>query len=45
VVAIRKQLIDAFDVTAAFLGDFNNSNDARFEYDRQIVSLSLGVRY
>jgi tetratricopeptide (TPR) repeat protein len=45
VVALHKQLTDLLDVTAAFLGDFNNSNDSRFEYDRQIVSLSLGVRY
>ncbi|HXQ21260.1 MAG TPA: tetratricopeptide repeat protein [Candidatus Acidoferrales bacterium] len=45
VIALRKQLNEWFDVTAAFLGDFNNSNDPRFKYDRQIVSLTLGVRY
>jgi hypothetical protein len=32
-------------LTAAFLGDFNGSNDPLFEYDRQIVSLALEGRY
>jgi hypothetical protein len=32
-------------LTLAYFGTFNQSNQAVFEYDRQIVSLSVQVRY
>jgi len=43
--AASKPLNDYLDVTLAYFGLFNNSNDPIFNYDRSIVSLSLGVRY
>jgi tetratricopeptide (TPR) repeat protein len=45
IAALDSQLYDHFHVTLAYLGVFNDSNDARYEYDRHIVSLSLGVRF
>lgn len=45
ILAARKELWDHVALTAAFLGDFNGSNDPLFEYDRQIVSLALEGRY
>ena len=43
--AVRKGLTDSLAITAAFLGDINNSNDRRFEYERYIGSLGLELRY
>jgi tetratricopeptide (TPR) repeat protein len=43
--AATKPLNDYLDVTLAYFGLFDNSNNAVFAYDRSIVSLSVGVRY
>jgi len=45
ILAARKELWDNVALTAAFLGDFNDSNNPTFEYNRQIVSLGLEGRY
>ena len=45
VVALRKQLHTYVAVIVGYLGDFNDSNDVRFKYDRHIVSLSLEGRF
>jgi Tfp pilus assembly protein PilF len=45
ILAARKELWDNVALTAAFLGDFNDSNDPPFEYNRQIVSIGLEGRY
>jgi tetratricopeptide (TPR) repeat protein len=44
-VALDKYFAEYFVVTLAYLGVINNSNQPVFEYDRNIVSLSVGVRY
>jgi len=45
IVAARKRLSEELSLVAAYLGDFNNSNDSRFEYDRHIGSLTLEARF
>jgi tetratricopeptide (TPR) repeat protein len=44
-VAIDKYFAEYFVVTLGYLGVINDSNQAQFQYDRNIVSLSVGVRY
>jgi hypothetical protein len=43
--ALHKALSNHLSVIASYLGDFNNSNDSRFAYDRHIGSLALEVRF
>jgi Tfp pilus assembly protein PilF len=45
ILAARRELWEHVALTAAFLADFNDSNDPPFEYDRQIVSLGIEGRY
>jgi len=45
VFAAEKGLSDNLSVTLAYLGTFNDSNQAPYNYDRHIVSLSVGVRF
>ncbi len=45
IAAVHKNLTEYLGLTAAYFGTFNHSNDARFEYDRSIASLSVDVRY
>jgi hypothetical protein len=45
IAAADKGLTDLIHVTLAYFGDFNDSNQSQFTYDRNVVSLSLGVRY
>ncbi len=42
---VRKQLTDHFAVRCSYLGDFNDSNKAQFEYDRNLGSVVLEMRY
>jgi len=44
-VAFHKALSEHLGVTAAYFGDFNDSNDSRFEYSRHIGSLAMEVRF
>ena len=44
-VAADKPLTDHLDLTLGYLGTINDSNDDLFNYDRHIVSLSLGARF
>jgi tetratricopeptide (TPR) repeat protein len=44
-VAIDKYFANYFVVTLGYLGVINNSNQEVFQYDRNIVSLTFGVRY
>jgi len=43
--ALRKPIWNHFDVALVYVGDFNNSNHSPFEYQRNIVSLTLEGRY
>ena len=45
VFAADKSLSDNLSLTLAYLGTFNNSNQPLYNYDRHIVSLSVGVRF
>ena len=45
IASADKGLTDLLHVTLAYFGDFNDSNQSAFTYNRNIVSLSLGVRY
>jgi Tfp pilus assembly protein PilF len=44
-LAFRRRVWENLSVTAAYLGNFNNSDDPLFEYDRNIASLTLDVTY
>jgi len=41
----EKPITEYLHVQLAYLGDFNNSNTALYAYDRNIGSVSLGVRF
>jgi hypothetical protein len=43
--ALRKDLNDMVSLVAAWFGTWKQSNKQDFEYDRQIVSLGVEVRY
>jgi len=45
VAAADKGLTDLLHLTLAYFGNFNDSNQTAFTYNRNIVSLSLGVRF
>lgn len=45
IFAVDKPLSDHLSIDVAYLGTFDNSNDARYGYDRSIVSVTLGVRF
>jgi len=45
VVAVRKAIFEHLDITAAYFGDFNNSNNSDFQYRRHVGSVALEVRY
>jgi hypothetical protein len=44
-VALSRPLTDHLDVTVAYLGNFNNSTNALFDYDRSIASVAMEVRF
>ena len=44
-VTFAKPLNEYFTVTAGYFGDFNNSNQATFEYTRNIGSVALEARF
>lgn len=45
IVGARRPLMEHLDVIAAYLGEFNNSKDPDYEFNRHIVSLSLEARF
>lgn len=45
ITTFTKPLTENVSLTAAYLGDFNNSNDTLFAYTRNIGSLTLEVRF
>lgn len=45
IVAFRRPIHDHLNVTAAYFGTVNNSNDEPFEYNRHIGSLAVEVRF
>jgi len=45
VAALTKRLDAHLDLTAAYLGTINNSNNVLFDYERHIGSLALEVRF
>ncbi len=44
-VALRHELGDSFAVSLVYLGTFNQSNQAVFTYDRNIISAAFEARY
>ena len=44
-VALRRPISHHLDVNVAYLGDFNNSSNQFFDYDRHVVSLALEARF
>lgn len=44
-LALRRQIWDNLAVVLAYLGDFNDSNDPPFNYNRSIVTLGVEARY
>lgn len=44
-VALSRPLTDHLDVTVAYLGNFNNSTNSLFDYDRSIASVAMEVRF
>jgi tetratricopeptide (TPR) repeat protein len=44
-VALSRPLTEHLNVTLSYLGDFNDSNNSFFEYDRSIVSAAMEVRF
>jgi len=44
-VNFYKQLTEYLAVTAGYYGDFNNSNQAEFEYTRNVGSIAMEVRF
>lgn len=45
VLTVTKRVLEWLDVTAAFLGDINDSNSLPFDYDRYIASLTVRAHY
>jgi hypothetical protein len=43
--SLRKRLDAHLDLTLAYLGTINNSNNMLFNYERHIGSLGLEVRF
>ena len=43
--ALSKPINEYLAVTAGYFGDFNNSNQAEFEYTRNVGSIALEVRF
>jgi tetratricopeptide (TPR) repeat protein len=44
-LAFERPLTEHFDLTLAYFGDFNNSNQEAFNYTRNVGSVSVGYRY
>jgi TolA-binding protein len=44
-VALSKSVTDYISVTLGYFGDLNSSNQTAFDYNRNVVSLSVGARY
>ena len=44
-VAFSRPLTEHLNVTVAYLGNFNNSSNAVFDYDRSIASVAMEVRF
>lgn len=44
-VLLEKQLMEHLSLVGGYLGTFNNSNQALFDYNRNIVSLAVEVKY
>ena len=44
-LAFRRQIWDNITGVVAYLGNFNESNDPVFEYNRNVVSVGLEARY
>lgn len=45
VLALRRPLWQNTAIVAGYFGDFNDSNNASFDYDRHVVSLTMEARY
>lgn len=43
--ALRRPIWEGIDVAVAYFGDFNDSNDSDFNYDRSVVSIGVEARY
>ena len=45
IVGARRPVMEHVDLIAAYLGEFNNSKDPDYEFNRHIVSLTLEARF
>jgi hypothetical protein len=44
-LALRRPIWDGIDAVVGYFGDFNDSNDPDFDYDRNVVSVGVEARY
>ena len=44
-VLVSRRMNEYLTLSGAFFGDFNNSNNPSYNYDRQVASIALEVRY
>jgi hypothetical protein len=44
-VALSRPIMNHLNAIVAYLGDYNNSNQSLFDYDRSIVSVAMEVRF
>jgi Tfp pilus assembly protein PilF len=44
-LTLRRQIWESVDAVVGYFGDFNDSNDPPFDYDRSIVSVGVEARY
>jgi tetratricopeptide (TPR) repeat protein len=42
---LSRPMTEHLNLTLAYLGDYNNSNESLFDYDRSIVSVTMEVRF
>jgi hypothetical protein len=44
-LSLRRRIWEGIDAVVAYFGDFNDSNDPDFDYDRSVVSIGVEARY
>lgn len=44
-LSLRRRIWEGIDAIVGYFGDFNDSNDVDFDYDRSVVSIGVEARY
>lgn len=44
-LSLRRRIWEGIDAVVGYFGDFNDSNDPDFDYDRSVVSIGVEARY